>query len=81
MDPCLDLSWAVSAAAGTDTNVYGMLQPYLTPDGGGAIEWGAPEDLYPSQEHFVAAAATIYAQGCEGKPQRPRVMSSRRLKR
>ena len=44
-----------------------MLQPYLTPDGGGAIEWGAPEDLYPSQEHFAAAAATIYAQGCEGK--------------
>jgi hypothetical protein len=71
LDPCLDISWAVSAAATADTQgqttaVYGMLQPYLSPDGGGALAWNAEEDLYPHLQHFRAAAANLYAQGADG---------------
>jgi hypothetical protein len=45
---------------------YGMLQPYLTPDGGGALSWASPEERYPTREHWVAAAANLYTLGVDG---------------
>ena len=69
LDACQDVRWATAAARRStngDPSVYGMLQPYLTPDGGGAMSYSQPEEIYPSQEHFAAASANLYQQGCDG---------------
>jgi len=71
LDPMLDISWATRAAAMTcgsssGTAIYGMLQPYLTPDGSGTFTWDGNEDIYPRHEHWCAAAANLYAQGVDG---------------
>jgi hypothetical protein len=61
LDQHMPIDWVLEAAGGTDTSVYGMLQPHLADEGS-----GAPERVFTSAEHMRAGAMNMWDRGADG---------------
>ena len=61
LDQHMPIDWVLEAADGTDTSVYGMLQPHLADEGS-----GAPERVFASSEHMRAGAMNMWDRGADG---------------
>ncbi len=61
LDQHMPIDWVLEAAGGTDTSIYGMLQPHLADEGS-----GAPERVFASAEHMRAGAMNMWDRGADG---------------
>jgi hypothetical protein len=60
-DPEMPVEWLVNAAQGTDTAVYGFIQPYARDPGN-----GRDPTIWPLSEQIRATAANFWAKGVDG---------------